>query len=238
MKERHTKELSQLEKTLNKPDQQETGPTLPTQDQDTLLQEQSQDKKPTRKQKRQAAKQQADNERREQIEEEIKRAGPDKKTLEQHALRTKLYSLHLNFKPVRPDGNCLFTAVVNQLPLLGRENEYTMTSLREATADYILKQKDDFIPFLETDDVGFEKYCNEMKTTPKWGGHCELQAISHLLHLPIDIYSADAPTISIGEEYAENSNTPIRLSYHKFEYTLGEHYNSVVSLVQEEEDDA
>jgi len=193
-----------------------------------------QSKKPSRKQKRLAAKQQADKERREQIQQEIKCAGPDKKTKERLALRAKLHPLGLNFKPIRPDGNCLFSAVVDQLTILDRVDKYTMQNLRETAAEYILNHKEYFIPFMETDDDGFKKYCHEMKTTAKWGGHYEVEALANVIKLPLEIYNADSPIILIGEQYSKTGTTPIRISFHKFEYTLGEHYNSVVPLVEEE----
>ena len=65
-----------------------------------------------------------------------------------------------------------------------------------------------------------------MRTTSAWGGQVELQAISRLLKVKIQVYHADAETVVMGEEFAK----AIALSYHKFEYTLGEHYNSVGKL--------
>jgi len=235
IKEIHAKELAQHLATNN--ENGEEGVNDPAELEPSQPQEQTQTKKPSRKQKRQAVKQQADKERREQIQQEIKSAGPDKKTVERQGLRAKLLPIKLAFKPIRPDGNCLFSAVVDQLTLLDKGGKYTMITLRETVADYILNHPADFMPFMETDEDGFKKYCHSMKTTAKWGGHYEVQAIAQLLKWPIEIYNAESPVIFVGEEFSQNNVTPIRVSYHKFEYTLGEHYNSVVPLVEEDKEE-
>lgn len=65
-----------------------------------------------------------------------------------------------------------------------------------------------------------------MKTTQAWGSQVELRAIFSLLKSPIEIYCADAPTVLMGENFGEK--VPMKLAYHKHEYTMGEHYNSLV----------
>lgn len=72
----------------------------------------------------------------------------------------------------------------------------------------------------------FDAYCDTMKSTAAWGGQVELQALSRLLKVRIHIYHADSETVIMGDEFPDD----IYLSYHKFEYTLGEHYNSVNKL--------
>jgi OTU domain-containing protein 6 len=74
----------------------------------------------------------------------------------------------------------------------------------------------------------------------EWGGHIEIQAISASLRKAIFVYSADAPTIKMGEQFLDingddttgygTSLSPLRLTYHKHYYALGEHYNSAVAL--------
>jgi OTU domain-containing protein 6 len=46
------------------------------------------------------------------------------------------------------------------------------------------------------------------------------------------VYSATAPVLKMGEEFSEPGGAgggtgPLRLSYHKHYYALGEHYNSI-----------
>lgn len=73
-----------------------------------------------------------------------------------------------------------------------------------------------------------------MKSTAAWGGQVELQALTHLLKAAIRVYSADAPPVLMGDEAPEAQI--LHLSYHKHEYTLGEHYNSVVPLTEKVND--
>ena len=53
-------------------------------------------------------------------------------------------------RKVTPDGHCLFSAVADQLQLLGilpaAQANYTTT--RAVAANYILSHMDDFLPFL------------------------------------------------------------------------------------------
>lgn len=56
-----------------------------------------------------------------------------------------------------------------------------------------------------------------------WGDDIELQALSEIYNCPIEIYAYRAePMRTFHEEKFNNSNKPIRLSYHG-----NEHYNSV-----------
>ena len=65
-----------------------------------------------------------------------------------------------------------------------------------------------------------------MGTTAKWGGECELRAASLQLRRRIHVYQADGPMREVGEEF---EGEPLLLSYHRHQYTLGEHYNAVVA---------
>ena len=75
----------------------------------------------------------------------------------------------------------------------------------------------------------FQLYCNKVENmdTAEWGGHLELKALSMALQTPIYVYHVNAPILKMGEEYAENS-VPLRLTYHRHFYSLGEHYNSTM----------
>ena len=65
------------------------------------------------------------------------------------------------------------------------------------------------------------------------GGQVEINALCSVLQRRIWIYGADAsmPILKMGEDCAQNTgviDVPIRVSFHRHYYTLGEHYNSVV----------
>ena len=77
-------------------------------------------------------------------------------------------------------------------------------------------------------DEDFEKYCEKVEsiTQSVWGGQLEINAISAALKLPIDVFSADSPVVTMGKE--ADSKKKLRISYHKHYFSLGEHYNSIV----------
>eukprot|EP01125_Pyxidicula_operculata_P014634 TRINITY_DN4893_c0_g1_i1.p2 TRINITY_DN4893_c0_g1~~TRINITY_DN4893_c0_g1_i1.p2 ORF type:complete len:299 (+),score=68.71 TRINITY_DN4893_c0_g1_i1:41-898(+) len=237
LKERHAKELVELEQKT----EEETNKDEEAEEEETDLNQNT--KKPSRQQRRKEAKINAEKERRKKLESERPAAGPDKKSLERQSLRQILHPLGLDFKEIKPDGDCLFTAVVHQLELNGRSKEYTAASLRQATAQYMLDKKEDFMPFIEVDNENeYKKYCENIRTTHEWGGQPEAQAITHVIKTKMIVYSADAPILEMGEEYSSLPKSPaaVRLSYHRHEYTLGEHYNSVIPYTPkppEDEDD-
>lgn len=89
-------------------------------------------------------------------------------------------------------------------------------------------------------------YCKRLESTGMWGGHAELQALADSLGWKLRIFQADAPPLVIqpyreeefqGERAAASSAAAVAdgweapellLSYHRYYYALGEHYNSVV----------
>jgi OTU domain-containing protein 6 len=119
-------------------------------------------------------------------------------------------------------------------------------------ADTLAAHPDDFAPFCEyqnddnlndhNDNDPYQTYVSNVRTSAEWGGHLELRALAVALHRPILIYQAhtpdpleitpsssgDATPAAVGDE-------PIRLSYHRHYYALGEHYNQVVMASEEGE---
>ena len=90
----------------------------------------------------------------------------------------------------------------------------------------------------------FLRHCAAVERTALWGGHLELQALAQALRRHIVVMSADLPDVHLGEEYGgggegtggevKGGAPPIRLSYHKHAFGLGEHYNSVVPVMPQE----
>lgn len=52
---------------------------------------------------------------------------------------------------IRPDGNCMFAAVVDQLSLMERGDEYNTSTLRSKVSDFIFEHSDDYLPFCAED---------------------------------------------------------------------------------------
>ncbi|XP_074644148.1 deubiquitinase OTUD6B-like isoform X2 [Tubulanus polymorphus] len=137
------------------------------------------------------------------------------------------------------DGNCMYSAVEDQLRRLGVESSIEI--LRKQTADYLRANADDFMPFLTNPHTGdpftqenYEAYCHDVESTTAWGGQLELKALSQVLRHPIEVVQADGPCIVIGDEHKKSV---LILSYHRHIYGLGEHYNSVVAKPQESVND-
>ena len=65
----------------------------------------------------------------------------------------------------------------------------------------------------------------------EWGGQLEIRALSCALNKKILIYDAQAPVLTISNNDNNNNDDDIiRLTYHRHYFSLGEHYNSVVSV--------
>ncbi|KIL69709.1 hypothetical protein M378DRAFT_184114 [Amanita muscaria Koide BX008] len=146
-------------------------------------------------------------------------------------------------KRINPDGHCLFSAVADQLSLLGviPTSESNYKTVRGAAADYIQRHSDDFIPFLPsmgedgTEDVmslkEFEQYCASIRDTAEWGGEPEILALSRTYNIPIHVVQAGPPAVVKHEPEYADANAPrektVFISYHRKLYGLGEHYNSL-----------
>ncbi|RWS26230.1 OTU domain-containing protein 6B-like protein [Leptotrombidium deliense] len=145
-------------------------------------------------------------------------------------LQQKGYTVH----EIPSDGDCMYKAIEHQLGILNIT--ICVRELRENCANVLRQRKPDFLPYLtsrETDnlmtDDEYEKYCEEVANTKMWGGHVELKALSSYLKRPIQVYQANGPVVITGDEYQEQ---PLIISYHRYAYHLGEHYNSVVENVK------
>lgn len=118
-------------------------------------------------------------------------------------------------------------------------------ALRCLAAEHIRRHAEEFCPFLgfEEGSSGFRDYCDRVasSTLAEWGGQLELKALATALGRTIVVYSADAPVLTMQPQdaaYVASTTSlsvgpPLRLSYHKHYYALGEHYNSVRSILDE-----
>ncbi|XP_065674688.1 deubiquitinase OTUD6B isoform X4 [Hydra vulgaris] len=143
-----------------------------------------------------------------------------------------LFERNLKIIEINPDGNCLYNSIA--FLFNGSTTEDGMLQLRERTSSYMLEHIEDFLPFSTNNVTGdimeedeYTKYCHDIRYTNLWGGQLELRAISQIYKQPIEILQASNPPLMIGEEYDKQ---PIRISYHRHQYGLGEHYNAVVSV--------
>ncbi|TFK54930.1 OTU-domain-containing protein [Heliocybe sulcata] len=169
---------------------------------------------------------------------------------EEAAINAVCEQLGLEMHEINPDGHCLFSAIADQLSLLGLlpSPKATYATARHAAADYIAAHPDDFIPFLPSafgedapgaGDAGlmtpeqFQKYCHDIRSTGAWGGEPEILALARVYDVPIHVVQGGAPPIVVhdpagapNDPYDKNAKA-VRISFHRRMYGLGEHYNSL-----------
>nr|CAI5817284.1 unnamed protein product [Callosobruchus analis] len=193
----------------------------------------------SRAQKRRQKKESEAREREKRIAEQTEKNKEGPRMAETNAIKQALKSLNLKLHNIPADGNCLYLAVNHQLQITGRSTQ-SVNDLRKSTAEYLMKNKDDFMPFMcneldESEIVSeeqFESYCKDVATTKLWGGQLELRALSNILMCPIKVIQATGPPTLQGESF---KGPELVLTYHRHLYRLGEHYNSTMPLTGEED---
>jgi len=126
----------------------------------------------------------------------------------------------------------LYRAIADQL----KDSNYNnYNHMRLLAANYMRTYREEFEPFLGLDESNtnddYEAYCNKVESSvlAEWGGQLEIRALSCALNKKILIYDAQAPVLTISNN-DNNDDDIIRLTYHRHYFSLGEHYNSVVSI--------
>jgi len=183
--------------------------------------------KKSKAQKRREKKEREEKERAVRIAKVDPKKGESMKEVEYAQIKEILTPLKGIIMPIKPDGHCMFRAVTSQCE---GESAMDVEGLRAKTAAHLRAHKEDFAPFLTNDkgdcmsDAEFEAYCTGMGSQAVWGGECELKAISSILKRPIRVFQSHGGVRVIGDELEGDA---ILLSYHRHEFSLGEHYNAV-----------
>lgn len=169
-------------------------------------------------------------------QEEINKTGP--RATELKLIKTILKSRNLMLYPIPSDGDCLYNAIRHQLIVTARTPIDT-PKLRQITAEYIQENKELLIFYMSNPATGdcltddeFTEYCESIKRTATWGGQIEIKALSNALKVPIEVLqSSGPPTIQNDDNFP---GPPLVLTFHRFMYSLGEHYNSTKCLEGDE----
>ncbi|UKJ90740.2 ubiquitinyl hydrolase 1 [Theileria orientalis] len=152
-------------------------------------------------------------------------------------IRGRLAELGFKIHAIQPDGNCLFKSIEHQLKFYKESGLdvrcYSYKQLRQLSVDYLRDHKDDFKHFVanfsgdtQSDADGlFDSYCSKMEKDGEWGSEIELQALSQLLACRITVYNS-----ATAIEYGNAGPFGVNVSFHRHQYVLGPHYNSVVPL--------
>uniref|UniRef100_A0AC34RI09 OTU domain-containing protein n=1 Tax=Panagrolaimus sp. JU765 TaxID=591449 RepID=A0AC34RI09_9BILA len=178
----------------------------------------------------------AEAKRRAELAEEEEALGKvSKGHLETVSILETLSDRKLAIVDIAPDGDCLFNALAHQLSINGID--LTGENIRTQVADYIREHSNDFLPFLTDDNgekltkSGFKEYCAMIQAPSHlggiWGGAPELRATSQIFKKKIEIIQPDNQLTVFGEDF---KGKPLVITYHRFAYNLGEHYNSTVDV--------
>ena len=153
---------------------------------------------------------------------------PDLALEESKAFAHKLSERGFRIVEVAADGHCLFSAIGCQL-----NPPKDHWELRAVAAKFLLEHRSEFECFLdfestfEANDSNNDKYaeyCRKIESTGMWGGQLELEALSRALDVTITVIQSDAPELNFNEGDKER----IYLSFHRYAFSLGEHYNALL----------
>ncbi|KAL7079475.1 hypothetical protein ACQ4LE_000993 [Meloidogyne hapla] len=184
------------------------------------------------------AQQKKENKRKEQESKRLAAAQKDQESAvysksykENEAIKQLLIHRNLKLKDIPPDGDCLYKAISHQYFIL-RGLKHTAEDLRVMAAKYIRKNKKEFLGYLINsegnlvDEESFNDYYSKVKHMCSkggdWGGEPEIRALSEVLNVCIKILNADGTINKFGDDDSEH----LLITYHKYAYSLGEHYNS------------
>jgi len=126
----------------------------------------------------------------------------------------QLEKVNLIVRDIKPDGNCLFRAVSDQLT--GLQTGHKL--YREECVYEYQSNPEAYAPFLV--DETLEDYIEKVAKDGEWGGNLELIALSRRLHLDIIVHQFNRPRFEI--HYEGSPIQTIHISYHE-----GDHYNSI-----------
>ncbi|XP_069893887.1 OTU domain-containing protein 3 [Dipodomys merriami] len=128
----------------------------------------------------------------------------------------QLQALGLKLREVPGDGNCLFRALGDQLEGHSRNH----LKHRQETVDYMVKQREDFEPFVE-DDIPFEKHVASLAKPGTFAGNDAIVAFARNHQLNVVIHQLNAPLWQI----RGTDKSSVRELHIAYRY--GEHYDSV-----------
>ncbi|XP_073426475.1 OTU domain-containing protein 3 [Dendrobates tinctorius] len=128
----------------------------------------------------------------------------------------QLQVLGLRLREVPGDGNCLFHALGDQLEGHSRNH----LRHRQETADYMVKHRHDFEPFVE-DDVPFDRHVQNLAQPGTFAGNDAIVSFARNNQVNVVIHQLNNPLWQIrGSDKANARELHIA-------YRYGEHYDSV-----------
>ncbi len=145
---------------------------------------------------------------------------------ESSSIDEQLLRRGLEVYSIPSDGNCMFASIVDQ------NSDLTVRQLREIVADYLRKHRTEYEPFIETD---YNVYCDKLSKENTWGGQVELEICAKILQRSIEIIQGNGNE-PIRIDCPSSTKPPIVITYHRYLYANGEHYNSTKEKEDHETD--
>lgn len=167
---------------------------------------------------------------------------PDLRKRERAKLTEEFGKRDLEEKAVAANGHCMYSAIADQIRQLGfgldpssedpsvdaegddkelRNEDYK--TVRRVAADYIEKNSNDFVPFLEEP---LQDYVDKIRDTGEWGGQLELLALAKTYNLKIHVLQGEGRVEEIDSGEVKPRGEAW-LAYYRHGFGLGEHYNSL-----------
>ena len=154
---------------------------------------------------------------------------PNLALLESKSFEHRLSKEGFRIVEVAADGHCLFSAIGCQL-----DPPKDHWELRALAAKYLLEHRENYENFIELDLIElnsdstsidkYEEYCRKIESTGMWGGQIDLEALRRSLGICSIVFQAEGPELIFNAE----AERKIYLSYHRFAFSLGEHYNALI----------
>ncbi|EJW86888.1 hypothetical protein WUBG_02200 [Wuchereria bancrofti] len=236
-------EIAKMEEEMKKRHEEElAGLKLPLAEEsvESVIVEECQEKQPriSKAQKRREKKAELNKKREEAAVQAAIDAESAPRKLESEAIERYLMDRGLTIYNIEPDGDCLYSAIAHQLSLV-TSCQFRNADIRQKAAAYMRTHRDDFLPFLIDDDgeavdeIEFEEYCMKVEKCCTdggvWGGEPEIRATACALERRIEVIQPGGRVLLFGEEYSDRK--PLVITFHRFAYNLGEHYNSTISNI-------
>ncbi|XP_065506039.1 OTU domain-containing protein 3 isoform X1 [Caloenas nicobarica] len=139
-------------------------------------------------------------------------------------LARQLRALGLKLREVPGDGNCLFRALGDQLEGHSRNH----LRHRQETVDYMIKQREDFEPFVE-DDVPFDKHVTNLAKPGTFAGNDAIVAFARNNQINVVIHQFNTPLWQVQGTDKTNAKE-LHIAYR-----YGEHYDSVRRISDDSE---
>lgn len=250
LRARHNDELDRFYEEGNVPDDITVARVNEVEEEDSSLKEQKAVESKKAKAQRKKDKKVQQSQEREATKEAIKASsGPSLRDMELQEINRVLSKESFRVKEMLSDGNCLYRAIADQMNLseflwpadMGggkKGSSVTFIEVRYHTAAFLREHATEFAPFVgvDPDSHEFLEYCGRVESpiASEWGGQVELRAIASCLECPIYVYDSTTPLLVMGEEFEASSKKPLRVTFHRHYFSLGEHYNSVEPMEADE----